>query len=235
MFGVIFDYDGLMVDSEPLQSQAHERIIRKYSTIMPIYDEHGFVHVVGISTEANTRRIMKLYNINEDLAVLQKEKAASLFELTTSENVKPQPGLKELLEELRANRISVVVASGNFRGTIEKGLETIDVRDYFHGVVSNEDITLGKPDPQTFLIASRKIGVSPQRCVVLEDSATGIEGAKNAGMIAVAVVNEFTRDQDFRRADMGVGSLEQVNIRLLSSLVEARIQREGVRRERGTH
>lgn len=233
-YGVIFDWDGLMVDSEPLISQSHEAIIRRHGKT-PQYNENGFVHVVGLSTELNTQIIKDFYQIDTPLEEMTRERIGILNNLITPETLQPQPGLRDLLDTLRAYDVPLAVASGSYRTTLEKGLAILGLRNYFTTVVSGEDVEEGKPNPRSHLLAGEGIGILAPRCVVLEDSATGIEGAKAAGMPAIAVPNRYTNNQDFRRAEAVVVSLGQVSVGLLSSLVEGKIQREGVRREREMH
>jgi beta-phosphoglucomutase family hydrolase len=212
---VIFDMDGLMIETEPLHSKSFEAVLRDYG-ITPEYDEKGFVHTQGLRGKDNLRNLKEKYNIDESVDVLLEKKFIVHTQLL--KKVKPKPGLKKLLQLLKKHSIKAAIGSNANPKNINTVLTNLHLKDYFQVTVTGYDFKKGKPDPGVFLITAKKLGVNPENCLVLEDSETGVLAAHRAGMKVVAVPSTYTKDHDFSRADRVVNSLESVTIELISSV-----------------
>ncbi len=188
---VIFDMDGVIVDSEP-------RHIRAF---MDIFRELGYEHTHGIEFESYLGKsdesvwidFVDLHQPEKSLAELQDWKQRHLISILHDE--KPIfPGLPQLVELLAA-KVPLAVASGSLHPVIDTVLEIGDFRDQFQHVVSISDVGKTKPAPDVFLRAAELLGIDPAEICVIEDSAAGVQGALNAGMQVIAITNSLTREQ----------------------------------------
>ena len=128
-------------------------------------------------------------------------------EVVRERGVEALPGVRDLLAALRVRGIPCVVGSSTHRENIELSLGLLKLGAAFAALVTAEDVSHGKPDPEVFLCAAQKIGMAPERCVVFEDALVGIEAAHRAGMrvVAVATTNPLSR---LGEADLAVEQLD---------------------------
>lgn len=217
---IIFDHDGVMVDTEPLHSHAWVEILKKYG-IKPRLQKNGLVHQVGITINANWEILRSAYDLTEDTDLLEKQRG-QLY-LSQLKRSKPMPGLKELLKELRVEKgkgnLKIAIGSSSNQEYIEIALHTFGFSDDFDIIVSGKDVTHGKPAPDIYLKAAQDLGISPKNCLVLEDTSAGMTAAKSAGMRVIAIPNAYTVGSDFSNADMVVSSLHKVDLRLIYSVL----------------
>jgi HAD superfamily hydrolase (TIGR01509 family) len=212
----LFDMDGLMVNTEPLQSQAYEAVLVSHGK-QPQLNAEGVVQAVGVREKDNWELIKKSHDLNQDTSALIEQRAG-LYMNILKQNLVPQPGLIDLLKLLKQHHIKMAVASSSTPEHIKILLEGLQVADFFDAVVSAHTITHGKPAPDIFLLAAAQLGVDPKDCVVLEDAQSGVEAGRAAEAKVIAVPNDFTKSHDHSKADIVVRSLEEIDWKLLSSL-----------------
>lgn len=220
---VLFDMDGLMINTEPLQSRAYEIILRKYDK-EPIFYPTGVIQKVGVREKDNWGLIKASHGLDMDISILIEQRG-KIYASILRKNLSPQPGLIDLINSLHDNKIIMAVASSSTPDQIAIVLEGLDIRQRFSAVVSGQSVERGKPYPDIFLETARQLDIDPQNyqnCIVLEDAQTGVEAGKAAGMKVIAVPNEFTADQDVSKADLVLSSLKDVNWERLRFLVEGR-------------
>lgn len=213
---VIFDMDGLMIDTEPIQSQAFAAVLRAYGK-EPSINANGLVHEVGVRGDRNFRAMKKKYNIDEDVLILRKKRRIAYEELLQN-GVSPLPGLLHLLHVLKQKKIKLAIASGSPRKHIMLILDHVKITDYFDVIISGEDVTEGKPNPECFIKASNQLKIPIQECLVLEDAESGIKGAKQIGMKTIAIPSSYTKHHEFILADKICTSLEEITVDLLMRL-----------------
>jgi len=200
---VIFDMDGVLINSEPLHCQATQEILALYGVTMSEADYFG--RYIAYSDW----EIMELL-ISEASArpAAAQAKSRRYLELVGS-GVPPFPDGLGLL--MRTDGWRVALATGSMRCEAELALTALGVRDRFQTIVTREDCVNGKPDPEPFLRAAAGLGVQPTRCVVVEDSPGGVRAAKAAGMACVAVTHSCPRDT-LLEADLVVDDLADVDL-----------------------
>jgi HAD superfamily hydrolase (TIGR01509 family) len=110
------------------------------------------------------------------------------------------PGLYEILNAFH-RRLKLAVATGAQREFLDIALDTLGIRKYFDVLQTADGLERGKPDPEIYLLACRRLGLAPEKCVVLEDAANGVRAGKAAGCPVIAVPSDYTRRQDFSEAD----------------------------------
>ena len=213
---VIFDMDGLMVNTEPLQSRSFEEVIKTYGK-KPVLNEHGLVHRVGVRGDKNFQEMKIKYHIDEELMTL-RQKRRVVYEKLLQEGVSAMPGLFSLLRILQEKDIPIAIASGSPRKHITIIAQHLHISNYFTVVISGEDVKHGKPDPECFIKASSALGLPVEECLVIEDAESGVHAAKQIGMKVIAIPSEYTKHHNLKKADMIGNSLEEITWDLLMSL-----------------
>jgi beta-phosphoglucomutase len=214
---VIFDMDGLMVDTEHLHHESFKAVLEGYG-VKPVSNNQGVIHIAGVSAEANWEHFKKQYGFDADTVELTKKKHRTHLKLLQGK-VEAMPGLSELLEDLKKNGCMIAIASSSVREQIDLIVNRLGIMGFFDAITSGEEVVNGKPAPDIFLRAAAKLGVEPTECVVLEDAMNGMKAAKAANMYAVVVPSEFTKDEDFSGADLKVSSLRDIDNRRLAGLI----------------
>lgn len=197
---VIFDMDGLMIDSERLHYQAYQEVLKTCGIDFTL---EQYLDFWGSDKDICRRIVEKLKpNLSEQTLLEEKNK---LFRDVYIHEVTPQPGLFKLLEFLKSKNYPMAVASSSQMHEIKIVLETIGVINYFKEIVSAESVEHGKPAPDCYLLAAKKIGVEPEHCLVLEDAPKGVKAAKAAGMMCFAVPGMGFALEQFSIADKVFG------------------------------
>ena len=182
--GFIFDLDGTLADTMPSHYRAWTTIAGRYGFTFP---EDSFYKLGGVPTAKIAQQLITAAGLDLDALVVAREKeqayVAALFGDSTVRAVEP------VLEIARRNRGQgpMAVASGSLRHLIDRTLAQLGITDWFAAIVSAEDTTRHKPEPDVFLEAARRIGVAPADCTVYEDTDIGLEAARRAGMQGVDV------------------------------------------------
>jgi HAD superfamily hydrolase (TIGR01509 family) len=200
---VLFDLDGLMVDSEPhALATWHEVMARRGVRL----DQATIDAMLGQRQIETARMLVERLGLPDDPHALGQEKS-DLQIARLDGNVTAMPGLFALLDALDARGLKRAIASSGMRRYVLAVLRSIDCADRFEIVVTGEDVINGKPAPDVFLRAAERLSVDAAACVVLEDAPNGVAAAKAAGMTCIAVPNDFTRSLDLSAADIILPSL----------------------------
>lgn len=204
-FALIFDLDGVIADTAQFHEKAWFSFCKKHS--IPISSEQFRNQLFGRSNRG-TLRILLGKDLPENEFRQMVDEKESLFRELASKNLKPIHGLIDFLKAAKKNKIPMAVASSAPAVNIHFSLEKTNTAGFFLHLVSSDEITRSKPDPEIFLKAAQKLGFRPADCVVFEDSYAGIEAGLSAGMKVIAVAtthpaNELPKDlliiQDFTR------------------------------------
>lgn len=214
-YGVIFDLDGVLVDSGPAHRESWKRLAAEAH--VPMSDEF-FAETFG---RTNKDILAALFGRELPEAEWRRlgDRKEELYREIVRGAVPGMPGAAELVEALRAAGARLAVGSSGPPENIELCLEEMGIRGHFDAVVTGNDVTRGKPDPQVFLLAAERLGLAPERCVVVEDAVAGVEAAKRAGMAAVALTSTHPR-VSFDHADLVVESLAELDAARVAALVE---------------
>ena len=211
---VLFDLDGVLVDSESISTEASDRVLAEYGIVQTLEEKKL---VFGRRTYDNYKAAVDARGLSIDPAELVRKKV-ELFSKMVSGRLKPLPGVLKLLGELKDAGAKVAVVSSSPLERVNVSLEEVGLVLEFDLVVSGDCCVLGKPDPEPYLFAADHLGVKPQDCIVIEDAEAGILAGKAAGMRVLAVRSPHTQGQDLSKADSIVDSLEKVDMSLLEGL-----------------
>jgi len=211
---VLFDLDGVLVDSEPISTEASDKVLAEVGIYLTKEERS---EVFGKRTIDNYRRHIKRRGLNLDAEELVREKNKVFAKLIRG-RLKPLPGVLSLLASLDDAGIRKAVVSSSPLDRVNASLEEVGLLLEFEVILSGDCCVRGKPDPEPFLLAAERLGVEASACVVIEDAEAGILAAKAAGMKCVAVRSPNTFGQDLSKADLIVGSLEEVDVKVLAGL-----------------
>lgn len=221
MIGVIFDNDGVLVDSEPLSLMAYRRALSEQGVELRQEDDWRYC---GLTDADIVRAMRQDYGAVLDFERFSERKKQLYFELAERYPLRAFPGVRELVEDLRKRRIPYALASSGSLQKIQFNLEQSGLADLFPVIVSGEDFRRGKPDPEIFLCAAQRIGVLPSHCAVLEDSINGLLAARKAGCLAIGVANTFPAERLREYADIVVGSLTELMVDHLEQWLQERCE-----------
>lgn len=210
---ILFDLDGLMVDSEPHSIASWQAVLAKRGVQ---FDQNALDSVLGQRVVETATTAIRLFHLPERPEDLAQEKAEYQIAHLNG-NVQPMPGLIELLDWVDQSGLKKAVASSGLRRYIDAVLATTHVQDRFDVIISADDVINGKPAPDVFLAAARALNVPPENCLVLEDAPFGVQAAKAAGMMCFAVPNAHSHALDLSLADRVVASLSEVKSILMSN------------------
>ena len=180
---VLWDLDGVLVDSTRFHHQAYRRLLAERGRAIGFEEFRG---LIGLRNETILRRLLGDLPL-EEVRRLARRKEEFFRELIAG-NVEALAGAIELARRVRGGGVPMAIVSSTPRANIDLILGSLGLTGAFNAVVGAEDAARGKPDPEGFLVAAERLGAPPAGCVVLEDAPEGIEGAKAAGMRCVAVV-----------------------------------------------
>ena len=202
---VIFDMDGLLLDTEALWHEAEAELFRRHGGEFTREDQ---LRVIGTSFEVTARYFAeRLGWPNERGGELVDESTALMHDLVRQQ-VEARPGALELIDGLRALEIPLGLASNSPRYLVDDALATAGLADAFDAIVTSSEVERPKPAPDIYLRACELLAVAPADALALEDSASGVRAAKAAGLICIAVPT--LAEIDVSAADRVVASLEEL-------------------------
>lgn len=205
---VVFDMDGVMIDSEPMQFAAYSFALTPLGVSLKKED---FIRwCVGRKSYENFTFLRDYFGLTESVESLLAAKDTA-YQSILCANLHPMPGLFALLDYLSEARSLLAVASSSRLHDIEIVLRGLGISHRFHVVVSGQEVAHGKPAPDIFLEAAHRLEVAAADCAVLEDTQAGVEAAVHAGMFCIAIPNHFTTSQDFSHAHARVHDLSEVS------------------------
>lgn len=198
--------DGVIVDSGPLHFKAWQELALEKGIKLT---EKEFKQTFGMRNPDILSEIFGELSPIE-IKYLSDRKEEKFRQLAKS-GINVLPGVIFLLHKLKEAGKKQAIVSSTPLQNIKLILDALKIGDFFQTIVSAEDVTQGKPDPEGFLIAAKKLGINPEDCLVIEDAVAGVMAAKNAGMKSIAVTNTVPREK-LLLADLVVESLEELNL-----------------------
>ena len=203
---ILWDLDGVLVDTAPFHFQAWQELFR---SVGKGFADGDFRRTFGLRNDAILRDILgELMPAEEARLARRKEE---LYRARAEGRVKAMPGAIGLLRRLKQEGRKTAIVSSAPRENVRVLLRSLGLEEMFEAVVAEEDAPRGKPDPQGFLLAAEKLGVAPAECVVIEDAPGGVEAAKRAGMRCIGVTTSRPRGA-LTSADLVVDSLEEAAV-----------------------
>jgi HAD superfamily hydrolase (TIGR01509 family) len=215
--GLLFDFDGLILDTEMPEFQVWEEIYNSFGVKLPLdlwlqnigTTDHAF-DVVSYLEEKSSKD-----GFNREIIIARHRE---LFDKKIKSE-KPLPGVEEYINKAKELGIKVAVATSSPRSWVGGHLSRLNMLNSFDGIVSSDDVEYVKPSPDIYLHALAIMHINPDEAIAIEDSHNGIIAAKSAGIYCVAVPNMITEHLDLSRADLIVKSLTAISLEKLIELV----------------
>ncbi|UCH92167.1 MAG: HAD family phosphatase [Candidatus Aminicenantes bacterium] len=202
MKAIIFDMDGLMVDSERLYHQAQQEINRQFNKTLP---EKTRLKMMG----RKPLESMKIFVEELDIP-MDAEKVLEMRDNIMREKYKnhlvPLPGLFHIIDAF-SGKLKLAISTGTQQEFLDIVVDQLEIRDKFAVLQASDDIEKGKPHPEIYLKTCKKLGLKPEECIVLEDSLNGVLAGKRAGCYVIAVPSEYTKEENFDIADFVAADL----------------------------
>jgi beta-phosphoglucomutase family hydrolase len=210
---VLWDLDGVIADTADYHYRAWRNIFNERGVE---FSKADFMRYFGRRHDTIIRFAVGDSLSPEEFRAISERKQV-LYRRLVSQNIIPLPGAVELIKSLNAHGIKTAIGSSAVAENIDVILRGLGIQDCFQAIAYGTEVAEGKPSPQIFLLAAKKLGVKPADCVVIEDAIAGVTAARRAGMKCIAVTNSHPGDK-LQNADLVVDSLEKVNINVLSGL-----------------
>jgi len=214
--GLIFDLDGLLVDSEALQYKAYSQVLARFGVQVSRSEYAAHWIAAGHGPEYAVERYQLPVAANELRALKDP-----IYHAIMRAEVALMPGAVQALERVHEH-YPVAVATNSNRADTGYVLDHLGLGRFFTAVVTRDLYALAKPNPDAFLTAASRLGVAPRACVVVEDAPKGILAAHRAGAVPIAVPNDFTRGSDFALAAAVLPSLDQLSVDLIEDVLSRR-------------
>ncbi|MGG0758601.1 HAD family hydrolase [Bacillus paramycoides] len=208
MKAIIFDFDGLIVDTETIWFHSFRDAVREYGGELPLEE---FAKCIGTTDEVLyaylKEQLKEKFNehaLKEKVTTLHKEKMKI---------PKARDGVKEYLEEARELGLKIALASSSSKEWVVRFLEELQIREYFEVIKTREDVEKVKPDPALYRIAIEELGIELSEAVVFEDSLNGLKAAIAAGLKCVIVPNDVTRNLQFENHHFRIESMKEKSLK----------------------
>lgn len=203
---VIFDMDGLMVDSEPISHQAWQTFLRPFGH--QLTQDH-IQQLIGLRGDVSSEMVRSFFDLPLEPEEIRQRKMAIATQLY-AQKVPIMPGLYELVNALAERNIGWGVGTSSPRQHAINILGQLELTAVCQAIAAGDEVAHGKPAPDIYLLAAERLGVAPQNCLVFEDSEPGSKAAVAAGMRVIVVPNDDTRSGDFSHATAVLPSLTHV-------------------------
>ena len=202
---VVWDMDGVLVDSEPIHLEALNAVLKGKGEALT---EEEFLKYIGTTVETTWNDLNTRFpNLGFDMEEYKRRYELEIIP-RLRQPLQKQPGVDRVLGWMRDRGLRLALASSSRRSWVDATLEGLGLTEVVPVVVSGEEPVLGKPAPDIFLLAARRLGLRPDECLAIEDSPAGVASADAAGMRVVAVRTPYTQGLPLPGADVILESLE---------------------------
>ncbi len=216
MKAVIFDMDGVIIDSE---QHWKKQELNLFGELLGKWTKGSQHDITGLNVKDTYEILITKYGLPityEEYIGRVKNIALDVY----NNKANLLNGLINLLKELKKNNIPIALASSSLREWIEIIMDRFNIRQYFDVIVSAEEINApGKPAPDIYLITAEKLGIKPKNCIVFEDSTHGATAASKAGMYCIGLRNGFNEKQDLSMTNTEIHGFENIDYKKLSTLI----------------
>ena len=212
---VLFDMDGVLIDSEPLHAKAFQLAMKEYG--LELSEEYCY-QFIGRTDRDFARTLVNKYNLNYSEDDLLNSKNEMLSKLEVEVGYPVIDYVKDLVIDLHSNNIKLAIASSSPMEAIKQTAKKLELTEYFDEYVSGTELKHSKPAPDIFLKAAQMLFVDPSECLVIEDSCHGVCAAKAANMTCIGFYNPHSGKQDLSKADMIIEGFDEVDTQLIQQI-----------------
>ena len=214
---VLFDMDGVIVDTEPLHHKAYHYMFKDFGIQVSTDLYESFT---GQSTQNVCTKLVQYFNLTANPKDLELNKRAHFNTLfTTDKSLNLLDGVHQIIEDYYANDLTLILASSASMSTIEKVFTRFDLDQYFKAKISGASLKASKPHPEIFEKAAQLAGYKQEQCIVIEDSTNGIKAAKSAGSFCIGYDSLHSKNQDYSQADLVINAFNEIPFKKISTLI----------------
>jgi HAD superfamily hydrolase (TIGR01509 family) len=211
---VIFDMDGVIVDTEPVHSYAY---FQHFAELNIDVSKDMFTSFMGNSTRNTFQKLKELFPIEGEVEeLIQRKRTLFNDAFDSKKDLYLIEGVEKLIQDLHQNGMQLILASSAAKVTIDRVFSRFNLHQYFSHIVSGEDFPHSKPHPAIFEFAASLSAAPKENCIVIEDSTNGIKSAKAAGLFCVGYNSENSKLQDLSLADVIVQSLDDLSFDIIA-------------------
>lgn len=215
---VIFDMDGVIIDSEPLHYRAYHQMFDEVGIAVSaeLYDS-----LTGKSTINVCRQLKETFDLPhspEELAAIKRRHYDVIFD--NDKDFDLIEGVRELILDYHRNGLTLVLGSSATMKSIERIFKRFDLNPYFRAKLSGADLKASKPHPEIFIKAAEATGYQPNECIVIEDATNGIAAAKGAGIYCIAYDSVHSKNQDYSQADRVIKDFKEIHYERIQSIFD---------------
>ncbi len=215
---VIFDKDGVLMLTEEIYFRAFRDTVKKYGGNKEFTWEDHY-HYIGTPTSETFFAVREKYGLTVSFDEFVETYRRGYRKIIEEEGLKSPTGVKELLDSLKKENIPFAIGTGGGAKSTELTLRKAGLFEYFNIFVTADDVANGKPDPETFFLAAKKLGVKPDDCVVIGDAINDVLAAKSAGMKMIAITDKsYIEDPNLASPDLEVKEFKEITIEMIKSL-----------------
>ncbi|MBU2060677.1 HAD family hydrolase [Flavobacterium frigidarium] len=213
---VIFDMDGVIVDTEPVHRYAY---FQQFSELNVAVTEEMFTSYTGNSTRNTFQKVKETFQLDHDVEdLIQRKRTIFNDAFDNKEDLELLPGVEDLIKDFYNKGMQLILASSASKVTISRVFNRFKLHDYFTHIVSGEDFPMSKPHPAIFEHAA-SLSIAPkENCIVIEDSTAGIKAAKAAGIYCIAYNSFHSKQQDLSLADKVINHFDELNFENVSQI-----------------
>lgn len=213
---VIFDMDGVIVDTEPVHRFAY---YKQFEELGIEVTEADYTSFTGFSTRNTFQTLKEKFQLTQEVEdLIQRKRALFNDAFDTKKDLELIEGVRTLIEDLHQNNIQMIVASSASKVTIDRVFTRFGLHDFFTHIVSGEDFPKSKPHPAIFEHAASLSTASKENCIVIEDSTNGVKAAKSAGIFCVGYNSEHSKDQNLEEADLIINHFNELSAEKIRTL-----------------
>lgn len=215
---VLFDMDGVIVNTEPLHRRAYFKMFEEVN--IPVTPEY-YDQFTGRSTMAICENLCEAFELKQlpnELIQIKRKHFKKLFD---TEGLDLIPGVLDIIKEYHQNGLKLVLASSASMTNIERIFKRFDLDQYFVAKISGADLKASKPHPEIFIRASELAATPPSRCVVIEDSTNGMKAAKAAGIYCIGYQGPTSENQDYTIADKVISDFKEIPFQVVANLIKS--------------
>ncbi len=212
---VIFDMDGVIIDSEPMHVKIETNLFEKLGVEIQKSDHESYI---GMPIEDLWTKVKNDFNLTNDVEELMENHRQEIYNYMSSTDLPVLPNVKKIITEVHEQNLKLAVASSSPKEIINLVVERLELKNSFNFLISGEEVTKGKPDPEIFIEAAKQLSVSPEECLVIEDSKNGVIAAKESGMKCIGFQNINSGSQDLSKADDIIDSMEKLTLTRIKNL-----------------
>ena len=213
---VIFDMDGVLIDSTEYIWESFRQLLKPYG--IKVTDEL-IKECLGRSLKDQLKLWEEKFSVKLP-ALSEFAHKAAVIQIEMMKESVVEKELTFLLDDLEKNHFKLAIGTSSEKTRADQILDLLGVKKYFDAIITADDVAEHKPNPHVHLEAAKRIKVSPRYCVVIEDAATGIEAARRAGMKSIGYITKYNSPEDLKDADLLIKSFSELSVKKIKGLFD---------------